>query len=183
MRHSSLAVVFAFCYAGALTFAGGQASLPTATRDPQALTLLNQALTRLRSNPAPVTDITLTASAAYSAGSDHETGTATLQAFGAEQSRVTLNLDGGTREQVRNGIAGAWVGKEGVAHTSALHNCWADAGWFAAILILEAASSDRAVSVTLGSAGVTAGPADSHSREGGNPGVTLSRIITNQSAA
>ena len=131
------------------------------TRDPQALLLLNRAFAGLQNVPEPVTDVTLTANATYTAGSDHETGTATLDALGAERSRVTLNLDGGQREEVRNSAAGSWSGNDGVAHAAALHNCWTDASWFTPLLILEAALSDPTLSVAL------ADSSSDHSRASG----------------
>ncbi|MGH9396861.1 MAG: hypothetical protein ACRD18_08435 [Terriglobia bacterium] len=133
-------------------------------------------------------DLTVTASATYAAGSDHETGTGTLEALGPERSRVILNLDGGRREEIRNGFAGAWVGADGAAHAAALHNCWTDASWFTPLLTLEAASSDPTISVTLAESShsprkvVTPGESG-----GGNPSaveeLVLSRIVANQSAA
>ena len=82
MRFCCFAIFFYFTAALAFGQAGQPpqtpttaTAVPTPTRDPQALLLLNQALAHLQNVPEPVTDITLTANAAYTAGSDHETGT------------------------------------------------------------------------------------------------------------
>lgn len=167
-----------FLFAGTLAF--GQASQtalppPVAVRDPQAVVLLSQALSRLKSTPVAVTDISLTASASYTAGSDQETGSATLQALGDAQSRVTLNLGSGSRQEIRNGPAGSWSGSDGTAHAMAGHNCWTDASWFYPLLTLENAAADPTVSVTF------AGPTTLNGQAVDE--LILSRVVTHQSAA
>ena len=192
-RHGLLAVVFS----GTLAFGQASPSNPTPpvpVRDPQAVTLLSQALARLKSSPLAVTDVTLTATAAYTAGSDHETGTATLEAASGgshgtvsvpwDMSRVVLNLDNGERQEIRNGRAGAWIGTDGAANSMALHNCWVDADWFYPLLTLESTAADPTASVTSGASSASA--EDSHSRESGNPNlieILLSRVLPGQSAA
>jgi hypothetical protein len=94
-----------------------------------------------------LTDITLQASANYIAGSDQESGTATLVARGNAQGLLTLNLSGGQRQEIRNGPAGAWSGPDGVPHGTVLHNCWVDAPWFFPALILQALSTDPTLGV------------------------------------
>jgi hypothetical protein len=119
----------------------------TAARDPQALTLIASSLKALTGGTA-VNDVILQARAAYVAGSDEETGTATLTARGNQQALVQLNLSGGTRQEIRNGPAGAWSGPDGTAHSTALHNCWTDASWFFPALTLEAVANDPETSVS-----------------------------------
>ena len=89
-----------------------------------------------------LTDITIQATASYVAGSDEETGTATLVARGNAESLITLNLSGGQRQEIRQGIQGAWVGTDGVAHAMATHNCFIDAEWYFPALSLAALASD-----------------------------------------
>ncbi|MGH9353988.1 MAG: hypothetical protein ACRD2G_17810, partial [Terriglobia bacterium] len=182
--HHWIAILFLFAGALAPLVLGqavqtGQAqtapAVPMPVRDPQAVILLSQALARLRSDPVAVSDVTLTASATYTAGSDHETGTATLRALGTAQSRVMLNLDNGQREEVRNGVAGAWVGADGAAHPMATHNCWVDANWFYPLLTLEAASADPTISVTLAGQTTVNGEAVED--------LILSRIVPHQGPA
>ena len=59
-----------------------------------------------------VNDATLQATAAYVAGSDEESGTATLTGHVNQESLVQLNLSGGTRQEIRNGPAGTWSGPD-----------------------------------------------------------------------
>lgn len=143
-------------------------------RNPQAVILLGQAISRLNSTSVPVSDVSLTANAAYTAGSDQESGTATLEASGVLLSRLVLNLSNGQREEIRNGSAGAWVGTDGTAHAMALHNCWVDAAWFYPLLSLEAASSDPTVSVGPGTQTTLNGEAIDE--------LILSRTVPNQAA-
>jgi hypothetical protein len=68
---------------------------------PQAPQILQQALAALNGNTANK-DVTLTGSVQYIAGSDDETGTATLKALATAASRVDLSLSSGSRSEVRN---------------------------------------------------------------------------------
>src|SRR3989441_7814631 len=90
------------------------------------------------------------ATANYIAGSDEETGTATLLAKAGE-SRITLTLTGGQRAEVRNNSGGlpqgSWSGPDGVWHAMALHNCWTHAAWFFPGLSLQAALNDPQVAI------------------------------------
>ena len=140
-----------FIYSALVIFLPGHVLGQTAAgpvRDPNALALASQALQALTAGTA-LTDITLQASATYIAGSDQETGPATLVALGNQQSRVTLNLTNGQRQEIRNGVAGVWVGTDGTAHATALHNCWTDASWFFPALSIQAALLDPTVNVVF----------------------------------
>jgi hypothetical protein len=119
----------------------------TVARDPQALTLIASSLKALTGGVA-VNDVILQASAAYVAGSDEESGTATLTAGGNQQSLVQLNLSLGSRQEIRNGPAGAWSGPDATAHSMATHNCWTDASWFFPTLTLEAVAADPQTAVS-----------------------------------
>lgn len=170
--------LMAILVAAAFTWAQASPSMagaPVVVREPQALMFLGQALARLRSSPAPITDVTLSASVNYTAGSDQESGTAKLQALGVGQSRVALSLDNGERQEIRNGPTGAWVETDGAAHAMAVHNCWVDASWFYPLLTLEAASADPTISVMLAGQKALNG-------ETVEP-LVLSRIVPHQSAA
>ena len=114
--------------------------------DPQALSLDGQAMTTL-TNGIAVSDVTFTGNVTWIAGSDNETGTATLQAKGTGESRVDLNLSGGTRTEIRNDIAstfpqGASIQNGGAQQDWAMHNCWINASWFYPALSFLNATSD-----------------------------------------
>lgn len=109
--------------------------------DPNAVSLASQSLRSLAGGTA-LTDITIQANANYVAGSDEETGTATLVARGNAQSRITLSLSGGQRQEIRNGIEGARVGANGAVTAMATHNCFINADWFFPALSLSALASD-----------------------------------------
>lgn len=74
---------------------------PPATSDPQAVALIHRALAALTGG-APVTDVTLTGSARRIAGSDDESGTATLLATSAGDSKVELSFPSGNSTETRN---------------------------------------------------------------------------------
>ena len=116
--------------------------------NPSAVALASKALQAL-AGYTPLSDITIQAAANYVAGSDQETGTATLVARGNAQSLVTLNLSGGQRQEIRNGVAGVSVGADGTPHAMANHNCFIDADWFFPALSLGALASDPTLVITL----------------------------------
>ena len=139
-----------FLPALALTvFAGLPALAQTALKDPQAVALTGQAVSALNGTTS-ITDVAVQATANYIAGSDEETGTATLLAKAGE-SRITLALTGGQRAEVRNNSGGipqgSWSGPDGVWHAMALHNCWTDPAWFFPGLTLQAALTDAQVAL------------------------------------
>lgn len=183
-------IIWVMALTSASAFGAGQVaqtSAPVLVRDPQAVTLLTQALAHLKSTPAAITDINIAASATYTAGSDHETGTATLQALGgsisptaapAAMSRVVLNLDSGPREKIRNGTAGTWSGVDGQPHPMALQNCWDDAAWFYPLLAIEEAAADPAVSIALDTSST---PTNTGSAK--PVGIVISRIVPHQAPA
>jgi hypothetical protein len=121
---------------------------PVSASNPNALQLASQALQSLAGGTA-LTDITIQATANYVAGSDEETGTATLIARGNTQGLITLNLSGGQRQEIRNGVQGASVGADGTATAMATHNCFIDANWFFPALSLSALATDPTQVITL----------------------------------
>jgi len=114
------------------------------TRDPQALTLIASSVRPLTGS-VTVNDVTVQATASYVAGSDKETGTATLAASANQQSLVQLNLSGGSRQEIRNGPVGAWIGTDGTAHSMAIHNCWTDGSWFFRLTTIHVRCSPSAL--------------------------------------
>ena len=107
-------------------------STSSTTSSPQAIQLLQRATLALGS-ATPPSDVTLTGTVRSIAGSDDETGTATLKAI-AGASRIDLNLSSGPRSEIYNSSGaspvGSWSGTDGVSHAIALHNLFTDAAWF-----------------------------------------------------
>jgi hypothetical protein len=120
---------------------------PQTTSDAFAILLAQKSVVALTGGN-PVSDVTLNANLTSIIGADYETGTATFQAKGMDESRVDLNLsNGGTRSDVRNvasgSPSGAW-GTNGSPSTSyASHNCWTDAAWFFPALTSLAQSANQ----------------------------------------
>jgi hypothetical protein len=101
--------------------------------DPRAIAYAAQSIAALTGGIA-ISDVTLTGTASWTAGSDNETGSATLLAKGPTKSRIDLALNGGSRSEIRNSVAGApqgeWIGTDAASHPYAVFNCWTDAVWF-----------------------------------------------------
>lgn len=124
----SLGVVY-LCFALVLSTSAQQSAAPSV----QAPALLQSALAAL-AGTNPVTDITLTGTARRIAGSDDESGTATLKAVSGA-SRIDLNLSSGTRSEVCNNLSGSpvgtWSGPDTVSHPISYHNLLLiDPAWF-----------------------------------------------------
>jgi hypothetical protein len=131
---------------------------------PQAVALLQGALEALIGR-ATIRDVTLMGTAIRIAGSDNETGTATLQAMAGGYSRLSLSLPSGPRSETRNPLGsaladtllpgaqasaaqvaqpvGAWSGPDGVTHGMANHNIMTDATWFFPALTVAALASSQ----------------------------------------
>jgi hypothetical protein len=97
-----------------------------------AASLLQSAFTALAGSNT-VTDVTLIGTAERIAGSDDETGAATLQAISGA-SLLNLSFASGLRSEVRNSTsavpAGNWSGPDGVSHAIAFHNLLTEPAWF-----------------------------------------------------
>lgn len=146
MRIQNLIPIFISCLLVSVPL-NAQQSAPTAPRDPQSVTLLQRSLVALVGTTT-VSDVTLTGTANSIAGSDNETGAATLKATAIGQSRVDLSLSNSQRSEVRDISAapptGSWSGPDGTFHPMAAHNLFTDPAWFfPAFLISRVLSNPR----------------------------------------
>ncbi len=97
-----------------------------------------------------ISDVTISATARRISGPADETGTATLTAMAAGESKLSLNLPSGTFLETRTPVgnppsgapagatvpAGTWSGPDGVTHSMAVHNIVTDATWFLPAFII-----------------------------------------------
>jgi hypothetical protein len=101
--------------------------------DAQAIAYAAQAFAAL-TGPTTIIDVTLTGNVTWTAGSQIQTGTATLLASGTGESRIDLSLVGGTRTEIRDASTGVPAGKWIVSNEKpgkiSFHNCLTDAAWF-----------------------------------------------------
>jgi len=145
------------------------------TRDTQAVNLVNQALSAITGGLA-ITDATVQASSNFVAGSDQESGNATLEARIGYESRTVLSLSGGQRTEIRNFSAappqGKWSGPDGTWHVMPLHNCWTDPSWFFPALTIQSALNDPQISFVYIGQQIKAGIAVQH--------IQISRLIPGQ---
>lgn len=123
-----------------------------ATNTPlQAPALLQSALGALN-GAQTLTDVTLTGSANYIAGSDNESGTATLKAVVAGASSLNLSLSSGQHSEIVNTSTtpptGSWSGPNGTVHQMAFHNLLAGPFWFFPAFALGGSSSAAGAVVT-----------------------------------
>lgn len=140
-----------------LTFSpklAGQTIPTPSASDPQAVALAGKALIALTGS-VQVSDVTLTGTATRTAGSDIETGTITLKALGATNSRMDLSTASGTRSEIRTNASGfpqgIWMGPDGTTHGMAGHNRLTDAVWFfPAFSILNEAGSANVLATYVG---------------------------------
>jgi hypothetical protein len=133
-------------------FLAAAAQTPVAS-NPQALQILRQSLVALSPNIA-VQDVTLSGSVHYIAGSDDETGTATLKGTSQGASRIDLNLGSVQLSEAFNLSttalpSGQWLGPDGTVHQHALHNLFTEAAWFSPGLFLTRVLSAPGMSAVL----------------------------------
>lgn len=107
---------------------------------PQASQVLQQALSTLNGSTRTL-DVTLKGSVHYIAGSDDETGTATLQAIATGASLVDLNLSSGDHKEFHNLTvdppSGQWVGPDGVTHAVTYQNLVSEPSWFSPVAAIS----------------------------------------------
>ncbi len=146
-------------------------------RDAQAVSLANQAVTALVGNTM-ITDATVQGTASYIAGSDQESGSATLLAHTGYEANIALSLSGGQRSEIRNGSGAPpqakWSGPDATWHTMPLHNCWADPTWFFPGLTLQSALNDSQISFSYIGQDTKAGVTVQH--------IQISRVVPGQTS-
>jgi len=125
-------VRFLFLVTVSIRFLASSVAQQTPPTSGQAVKLLQQALAAL--NPGtPTTDVTLSGTVRYIAGSDDENGTATLQAIAAA-SRIDLTLPSGPRSEVHSNVngqpAGTWSSPDGISKKIPFHNLMTEPTWF-----------------------------------------------------
>jgi hypothetical protein len=86
------------------------------------------------------------------AGSDVETGSATLEALGGVDSRVNLALTNGQQSEITNQSTDSpgcqWSGTDARVHAMPSQNCWVPASWFFPALALAQALNDPSIAIT-----------------------------------
>ncbi len=132
--------------------------IPSATQQAasstQASQLLQRSLAALQGN-ASLTDVTLSGTARRIAGSDDETGTATLKAIPGDACRIDLGLPSGSRSEILNATTtpptGSWSGANGLLHSMAAHNLLTGSAWFfPAFTVGRSLASGKYVVVYIG---------------------------------
>lgn len=122
-----------------------------APRDAQAVSVLQRSLAALAGTTS-LTDVTLNANANYVAGSDEETGSATLKATAIGRGRVDLSLSGGQRSEVMDASqaapTGSWCGPDGTWHTTVTHNLYSDPTWFFPAFLISRALSTSSYAIS-----------------------------------
>ncbi len=120
---------------------------PVAQRDPQALSLLSQSLAAMLKG-RPISDVKLQAQVTQTAGSETDTGSATLEAAAYDKGKMDLGFTSGRRAETRNGSAGVWSAADAQNHPVALHNTWTAAAWFAPALVIQSWVQDSSFSLS-----------------------------------
>lgn len=141
-----------------------QGSAP-APRDTQAVALLQRSLTAFVGTNT-IKDVTLSGSANWIAGSDEESGSATLKATAVGQGRVDLTLSGGQRIEVADITqappVGSWCGPDGVWHSAMPHNLFTDPTWFFPAFLINRALSSTSYAISPADAEVQNGVSVEH---------------------
>ena len=128
------------------------ATVPTpAPRDAQSVLVLQRSLAALVGTTT-VKDVTLNANANWVAGSDEESGSATLKATAIGQGRIDLSLSNGPRSEVIDASqaapTGSWAGPDRTWHAMAGHNVYTDPTWFFPTFLINRALSTPSYAIS-----------------------------------
>ncbi len=127
-------------------------STSTTSSSPQAATLLAQSA-KLLTGSGAVSDVTLTGTVEWIAGSDDESGTAVYKAVNGAH-RLDLSFRNGTRSEIVSTVSGvysgSWIGLDGISHAMANQNLMSDAGWFPAFTLGNLISASNTVLTYVG---------------------------------
>jgi hypothetical protein len=100
-----------------------------------------------------VHSVTLTATAHWIAGSDNETGHATLTANADGSFTAQLQLSQSARKEAQTSFSSGktctWAGTDGVVHATAAQNCMGTLSWFLPQVQLFGGQQPSAVSITI----------------------------------
>lgn len=150
---------------------------PTPTpvaRDPQAAILLAQAVAALTGGN-PANDATLNGQATLTAGSDVESGSTAIEVKGHLESKLTLNLSGGQRQEIWRDSQGSWTGPDGQSHAQAFHNSLVIGNWFCPAVALQSLTADASFGLAYVGAESREGVAVQH--------IQASRVLPSGSSA
>jgi len=119
-----------------------------------AQALLQQSLAAQLGN-TQISDVTLTGTVRRIAGSDDESGTATLKALPSGATRLDFNFPSGPRSEFKSFVSntpnGSWSGPDGVFHPIAGHNLISDWGWFPLFTLAASANTQNYTVSPVGS--------------------------------
>jgi hypothetical protein len=108
------------------------------------------------SNGKAITQVTLNATAQWTAGSDEETGNATLTANADGSYSVQLQLSQSARTEAQTSFASGqsctWAGTDGVVQAAASQNCMGSMAWFLPQVALFGNQQPGAVATSIQSA-------------------------------
>jgi hypothetical protein len=121
----------------------GQTTAPV--RDPQALNLIASSLKAVTGSVV-LTDASLQGTANVPVGDEQETGSFALEVKGNQESKLVLNLNSGTLQEIRQWRAGVWINTDGQKDVMAVHNCWTDASVLLPVFTLQTTLGDQQTS-------------------------------------
>jgi hypothetical protein len=118
-----------------------QISKPTSLKTSDA-NAPSAAIAPITFSSVPVSAVQMTGTATRTYGSDQQTGTVILQASANGQSSMELDLAKGTFVETQSASTPfegqcSQIGVDGLAHASAVHNCWRGTVWFLPQIALQ----------------------------------------------
>lgn len=161
----SVLLAFPFLLVSGVSSAQQTAVSTSAPRDAQAVSVLQRSLAAL-TGTTNLSDVTLDANANYVAGSDEESGSATLKATAIGQGRIDLSLSNGSRSEIvdtsQAAPSGSWCGTDGIWHATVAHNLYTDPTWFFPAFLISRALSTSTYAISAVDAETQGGIAVQH---------------------
>jgi hypothetical protein len=119
----------------------------------QASLYLQRSYSQLVGNVS-IADVTLTGSVRRIAGSDDESGSATLKAVATGSARADFSLSSGTLSEIdtlgNSGPVGTWSGPDGKSHVVPFHNLLSEPAWFFPTFAISRRLADGYIVTDLG---------------------------------
>src|SRR6266478_9523027 len=137
------------CFVFSTSLSGQQ----TAGTSSQASLYLQRSYSQLAGNTS-IADVSLTGSIRRIAGSDDESGSATLKALSSGAARWDLSLSSGTMSEIYTSAspspAGVWSGPDGKSHAIPSHNLLSEPAWFFPAFAISRRLSSGYVVIDIG---------------------------------
>lgn len=149
MRAKPLVLVASLVLSGIAT--KGQKAVVAVTKDPQAVSILNQSLSAVGgvTTVNGIQDYTASGSIAYNWAGESVSGSATLRGMGISNFRLDANLPDGMRTYAVSGVSGVLITPDGTRQATPFYNLFTEGSATIPYVRILADLADTTTSISL----------------------------------